>query len=112
VALFRTGFAQWLNRITPDGLAPLCVIATHSGTATLHLALIASVEALPHPQSTQPIDWSEVEVIVPALTVIATINPVRYLGAAPVFVNVDPLTLAIHPEKIEVAITPNANFSN
>jgi perosamine synthetase len=45
------------------------------------------------------------EVIVPSLTYIATANAVRYVGAEPVFVDVDPATWCLDPGKIEDAIT-------
>lgn len=45
------------------------------------------------------------EVIVPALTWIATAMVVRYVGAIPVFVDIDPETLCMDPEKMEAAIT-------
>ena len=45
------------------------------------------------------------EVIVPALTWIATAMAVRYVGAIPVFVDIDPDTLCMDPEKLKAAIT-------
>jgi L-glutamine:2-deoxy-scyllo-inosose/3-amino-2,3-dideoxy-scyllo-inosose aminotransferase len=45
------------------------------------------------------------EVIVPALTWYATAMAAHYLGAHPVFVDIDPETLCIDPEKIKGAIT-------
>lgn len=69
-------------------------IAVNSATAGLHLAL----EAL----GIGPGD----EVIAPTLTFTATVEVVRYLGADPVLVDVDPATLNIDPEKIRAAITP------
>src|SRR3984957_11709791 len=45
------------------------------------------------------------EVIVPALTWYATAMAAHYLGARAVFVDIDPKTLCIDPEKIEEAIT-------
>jgi len=45
------------------------------------------------------------EVIVPALTWIATAMAVRYVGGIPVFVDIDPDTLCMDPEKLEAAIT-------
>lgn len=45
------------------------------------------------------------EVIVPDITFIATANAVDLLGAKPVLVDVDPLTLTISPSAIECAIT-------
>ncbi len=45
------------------------------------------------------------EVIVPALTWIATAMAVRYVGAIPVFVDIEPTTLCLDPIKAEAAIT-------
>lgn len=69
-------------------------IATSSGTAALHLALLAL--------DIGPGD----EVIVPTLTFIATANAVTYTGARPVFVDSEPETWNIDPAQIEQAITP------
>ena len=69
-------------------------VSVNSATAGLHLAL----EAL----GIGPGD----EVIVPTMTFTATAEVVRYLGARPVLVDVDPLTLNIAPSAIEAAITP------
>ncbi|MDL2252538.1 LegC family aminotransferase [Ruminococcaceae bacterium OttesenSCG-928-I18] len=52
-------------------------VAACSGTAGLHLALLCA--------GVKPGD----EVIVPALTFIAAVNPVRYAGAEPVFLGCD-----------------------
>ena len=69
-------------------------IAVNSATAGLHLAL----EAL----GIGPGD----EVIAPTLTFTATVEVVRYLGADPVLVDVDPVTLNIDQARIRAAITP------
>lgn len=63
-------------------------VACQSGTAALHLALIEC--------GVGPGDL----VIAPALTFIASINPIRYLGADPVFIDADS-TLCLDPEKLE-----------
>ncbi|WP_025774180.1 LegC family aminotransferase [Neomoorella thermoacetica] len=68
-------------------------VAVVNGTAGLHLALKLL--------GIGPGD----EVIVPALTFIATVNPVVYVGARPVAVDVDPRTWNIDPAAIEKAIT-------
>jgi dTDP-4-amino-4,6-dideoxygalactose transaminase len=68
-------------------------ISVNSATAGLHLAL----ECL----GIGPGD----EVIVPTLTFTATAEVVRYLGATPVFVDVDPATLNLSPTAVEAAIT-------
>jgi UDP-4-amino-4-deoxy-L-arabinose-oxoglutarate aminotransferase len=46
------------------------------------------------------------EVIVPAMTFIATANVVELLGAKPVFVDVNPDTLLLEPAAVAAAITP------
>jgi dTDP-4-amino-4,6-dideoxygalactose transaminase len=68
-------------------------LAVNSATAGLHLAL----EAV----GIGPGD----EVIVPSLTFTATAEVVRYLGAEPVFVDVDPVTLNMCPLRVREAIT-------
>lgn len=67
-------------------------IALNSCTAALHLSL----EAL----EVQPGD----SVFVPTFTFAATGEVVRYLGAIPVLVDVDPLTCNIDPESLREAI--------
>lgn len=64
-----------------------------NGTLALHLALM-TVDLRPGD-----------EVIVPSLTYIATANAVRYCGAEPVFVDVDPGTWCMDPKRVEQAIT-------
>lgn len=46
------------------------------------------------------------EVIVPDFTFIATASAVLFSGAMPVFVDIDPFTLAIDPDRIEPALSP------
>ena len=46
------------------------------------------------------------EVIVPDFTFVASASAVLFVGAMPVFVDVDPNTFCIDPEKAEAAITP------
>lgn len=69
------------------------VLSTSSCTGALHLAFMAL--------GLEPGD----EVIVPESTWIATINAIHYTGAVPIFVDVDPLSWTIDPDKIEEAIT-------
>jgi perosamine synthetase len=69
-------------------------LAVCNGTVALHLALLAL--------DVRPGD----EVLVPSLTYIATANAVRYVGAVPIFVDVDPETWCIDPKLLEEAITP------
>lgn len=46
------------------------------------------------------------EVIVPDITWIATAAPIHYVGATPVFADVDPRTWCVSPASVEAAITP------
>ncbi len=69
-------------------------LATNSGTAALHLALAAA--------GVEPGD----EVIVPALSFIATAQAVLQQGATPVFADIDPATYNIDPADAEGRITP------
>lgn len=46
------------------------------------------------------------EVILPALTWIATAMAVRYVGATPVIVDIEPTTLCLDPKAVEAALTP------
>ena len=68
-------------------------VSTQSGTAALHMALY------------QLGIGEGDEVIVPSLTFIATINPVLFVRAKPVIVDVDPITWNIDSQEIRKAIT-------
>jgi len=69
-------------------------VATSSCTTALHLALALHGIGLGD------------EVILPSYTFIATANSVCYTGATPVFVDIDPQTYNLDPDRIEAAITP------
>ena len=69
-------------------------ISVSNGTAALHLAL-----------ATLGVKAGD-EVIVPALTFVATANAVRYLGGEPVFADVDPATWCLDVAAVEARITP------
>ena len=63
-------------------------VSCQSGTAGLHLALLLA--------GVTPAD----AVLVPTLTFIAAVNPVRYVGATPVFMDCDE-SLCLDPVKLE-----------
>ena len=67
--------------------------ALQSGTAALHLAL--------HELGIGEGD----EVIVPALTFVATVNPVTYVGAKPVIADIDAYTWNLDARGVEAAVT-------
>ena len=45
------------------------------------------------------------EIILPAFTCVVVVNPIIYLGAKPIYIDIDPRTLNIDPNKIEKKIT-------
>jgi dTDP-4-amino-4,6-dideoxygalactose transaminase len=49
----------------------------------------------------------EDEVILPGYTCVMDVNPVKYLGARPVYVDIEPETFNINVELLEERITPN-----
>jgi perosamine synthetase len=68
-------------------------VSTNTGTAALHLALLHL--------GVGPGD----EVLVPALTFAASANVIRYVGATPVFVDVDPDTYTFDPGMARALVT-------
>lgn len=69
-------------------------VALNSGTSALHLAMQCV--------GVGPGD----EVIVPSMSFIATAWPVLYLGAKPVFVDIDPARYTLSPGGLEAAVSP------
>ncbi|MCA9279841.1 MAG: DegT/DnrJ/EryC1/StrS family aminotransferase [Phycisphaeraceae bacterium] len=69
-------------------------VAVSSGTAGLHLVLRA-LEIGPGD-----------EVVTTPFSFVASSNAILYVGATPVFVDVEPNSLNMDPEKVEAAITP------
>lgn len=86
VAAFEAALAQTLG--APE------VVVLSSGTAALHLALLAL--------DVGPGD----EVVVPASSFVATANAVLMTGARPVFADVDPHTANLDPEDATRRFTP------
>lgn len=83
---FEREFADLCSTVTS--------VAVSNGTVALHLSLLAL--------DVRPGD----EVLVPSLTYVAVANAVRYVGAEPVFVDVDSGSWCIDPELIESHVTP------
>jgi dTDP-4-amino-4,6-dideoxygalactose transaminase len=86
VAAFEQAFAETMQ-------SPYAV-ATSSCTSALHLALV--VAGVHHGD----------DVVVPSFSFIATANAPTYVGARPVFADVDPLTGNLTPETVMDALTP------
>ncbi len=64
-------------------------VAVASGTAAIHLGLLAL--------GVKPGDC----VLVPSLTFVASVNPIRYCGAEPVFLGSEPETLNLDPAVLD-----------
>ena len=86
VAAFEREFAAYCGASHAVGV--------NSGTSALHLALLAA--------DVGPGD----EVITTPFTFIAPVAAIGYIGATPVFVDIDPGTYNIDAGQIEAAITP------
>jgi perosamine synthetase len=86
VAEFESSFAKYVGAAH--------AVATSSGTTALQLALLAL--------GIGPGD----EVITVSFTFTATVSPILHVGAAPVFVDVDPVTFTMDTGQLEDAITP------
>ena len=85
VAAFEREFAAYV------GSPHACAVS--SGTTALHLALLAV--------GVRPGD----EVLTVSHSYIATANSIRYCGAKPVFIDIDPATFNMDPRKIDPAIS-------
>ena len=70
-------------------------IATVNGTSALHIALKLSGVQQGDLVITQP------------LTFIATCNAITYCGAEPIFVDIDPKTLGMSPDSLELWLSAN-----
>lgn len=86
VAEFETRFAEAV------GASHACAVS--SCTTALHLALLTA--------GAEPGD----EVITVSHSYIATANSIRYAGAVPVFVDIDPGTFNMNPVLLEQALSP------
>ena len=87
VARFESDFASY------KGMEEFHIAAVNSGTAALHLSMIAA--------GIGPGD----EVITTALTFCATVNAIIHAGAIPVLADINPQTMNIDPTDIELKIT-------
>ncbi|HEF5897904.1 TPA: aminotransferase LegC [Campylobacter jejuni] len=85
VGEFVTRFEEVLKEKTKARF----VIATNTGTAALHIALLAN-----------GID-ENCEVITQSISFVATANAIAYTGAKPVFLDIDENTLSLSPKALE-----------
>ena len=93
-------FVDRFEQAVADYVGARYAVATVNGTAALHVALLVA--------GVQPDD----EVLVPAVSFVAPANAVRYVGAWPVFVDVEPLYWQIDPEKIAQFLERDCGWQN
>ncbi|HHW40484.1 MAG TPA: DegT/DnrJ/EryC1/StrS family aminotransferase [Syntrophomonadaceae bacterium] len=86
--------AEEFERLVCEYIGVEHAVAVSSGTAALHLM----VQAL----GIGPGD----EVLVPSFTFAASVNVIFYVGATPVFMDIDPETYCLDPQDLERKITP------
>ncbi|MFI1796515.1 aminotransferase class I/II-fold pyridoxal phosphate-dependent enzyme [Streptomyces sp. NPDC020379] len=86
-------YLERLERQVAEVSDAACAVTTCCGTDALHLALLLA--------GVRPGD----EVVVPALTFVATANAVRHLGAYPVVVDIDPEYWQIDPCAVAAFLT-------
>ncbi|MDT8993019.1 aminotransferase class I/II-fold pyridoxal phosphate-dependent enzyme [Curvibacter sp. APW13] len=88
---------QWIHRFEADFARYIGVkyaVATSSGTGALHLGLLALGLTAGD------------EVILADTNWIATVAPITYVGAVPVFVDIDPDTWCLDVEQVRNALSP------
>lgn len=86
VEAFENEFASWCG--------VKHAVAVNSGTAALHLVMLA-----------HGIGNGD-EVITTPFTFVASANAALFVGARPVLVDIEPVTFCLDPDRIEAAITP------
>ena len=96
VGQFVDRFEKDMEAYTGAKRAVVCV----SGTNALHMAMmLAGVER-------------DDEVLTQALTFIATCNAISYIGAHPVFIDVDRSTMGLSPDAVKQWLSKNAEIRN
>lgn len=91
-------FSKAFERLFADLHECKHAVLCNSGTSALHVSLAALKVTY---------GWSDGdEVLVPAITFVATSNIVLHNNLRPVFVDVDPLTYNIDPTLLEAKLTP------
>jgi len=96
VGKFVDRFEEMVAEYTGAKKAIVCV----SGTNALHMAmLLVGVER-------------DDEVLTQALTFIATCNAISYIGAHPVFIDVDKDTMGLSPKAVKAWLEDNAEIKN
>lgn len=96
VGQFVDRFEKDMTAYTGAKRAVVCV----SGTNALHMAMmLVGVER-------------DDEVLTQALTFIATCNAISYIGARPVFIDVDKSTMGLSPDAVKAWLAKNGEIKN
>ena len=96
VGKFVDRFEEEMARYTGAKKAVVCV----SGTNALHMAMMLAGVV------------RDDEVLTQALTFIATCNAISYIGARPVFLDVDRTTMGLSPDAVKEWLAKNAEIRN
>ncbi len=93
-------FVDRFERMVAAFVGARFAVATASGTAALHLALlVAGIEL-------------DDEVIVSSLTFVAPVNAIRYIGAWPVFIDAEPNHWQMDSQKVADFLTTQCIWAN
>jgi len=87
-------YVTQLEQAFSEHCAPGHAVAVSSGTAALHLCLVAAGVTGP-----------EHRVVVPDWTFVASVNAVRHAGATPVFVDITEESWTLDPNALEVVLS-------
>ncbi len=93
-------FVERFERMVADYVGATHAVATVNGTAALHIALLLA--------GVQPDD----EVLVSSLTFIAPVNAIRYVGAWPVFIDAEPDSWQMDPQRVAAFLTQRCTWRN
>lgn len=88
----------------PEGAALEAEIATYTGAA--HAVGVASGTDALHLALRAADIGSGDEIVMPAFTFVATAEAASYVGAKPVFADIDPATFCLDPRSVEKVLTP------
>ena len=84
---YESAFSQWFNAHSASGF--------WKGRVALYAILKAMKTG------------SGDEIVLPGYTCVMNVNPIKYLGAKPVYVDIEPNTFNLNVELLEKKITPN-----
>jgi perosamine synthetase len=94
--MFVNQFEEMISEFTGSPFS----VATVNGTAALHVSLILCGAT------------HDCEVITQPLSFIATSNAIKYTGADPVFIDIDPKNLGMSAESLEKFLLKNVKYDN